>query len=154
MSGQVGDSFLQYAIDGKDATTFAYDEIVGQLKPLGTQPVNKRQAANLTDFIELSDLPSVLPFVQLTDTAVGNISVVPNKLYRQVFDVTNNEEMRKAVQGYATNPEIQKQLAKKNHGLMIQKEGENIIMNVSVRLNTGADFDLSLIHISEPTRPY
>ena len=53
MSGQVGDSFLQYAIDGKDATTFAYDEIVGQLKPLGTQPYNLRAAQTLTNNIEL-----------------------------------------------------------------------------------------------------
>jgi len=144
MSGQVGDSFLQNAIDGKDATTFAYDEIVGQLKTLGTQPYNSRAAQTLTNNIELRDIPSVLPFVNLTNVVPGNISVIPNKLYRQVFDVTNNDEMRQAIQSYTTNPEIQKQLTKKNHNITIQKAGSNLIMNVSMTLNTGANFDRGL----------
>ena len=41
VNGQVGDSFLQYAIDGNNATDFAFDEIVGELKQLKTQKVNK-----------------------------------------------------------------------------------------------------------------
>ena len=40
VNGQVGDSFLQYAIDGNNATDFAFDEIVGELKQLKTQKVN------------------------------------------------------------------------------------------------------------------
>jgi len=61
-SGQVGDSFIQNAIDGGNATDFAFDEIKGKLKKLKTQKVNP--VDNLGSTIDFRD--QNLPFASLS----------------------------------------------------------------------------------------
>tara|TARA_B100001939_G_scaffold69670_1_gene58108 strand:- start:4644 stop:10661 length:6018 start_codon:yes stop_codon:yes gene_type:complete len=133
VNGQVGDSFLQYAIDGNNATDFAFDEIVGELKQLKTQKVNP--VGNLGNSLELRD--TVRPFANLSGMQ-NNISVIPNKKYKQIVEVETNEELRQAIQNYANNPSIQMQLKKLNHGLSIQVKDNSVILDVTVQLNSGS----------------
>ena len=133
-SGQVGDSFLQYAIDGNNATDFAFDEIVGELKQLKTQKVNPVRK-NLGNSLELRD--TVRPFANLSRMK-NNISVIPNKKYKQIVEVETNAEIAQAIQNYANNPSIQMQLKKLNHGLSIQVKDNSVILDVTVQLNSGS----------------
>ena len=132
VNGQVGDSFLQYAIDGNNATDFAFDEIVGELKQLKTQKV--KPVTNLGNSLELRD--QIKPFANLSNLE-KNISVVPNKKYKQIVEIETNAEIAQAVQNYANNPSIQMQLKKLNHGLSIQVKDNSVILDVTVQLDSG-----------------
>ena len=132
VNGQVGDSFLQYAIDGNNATDFAFDEIVGELKQLKTQKV--KPVTNLGNSLELRD--QIKPFANLSNLE-KNISVVPNKKYKQIVEIETNAEIGQAVQNYANNPSIQMQLKKLNHGLSIQVKDNSVILDVTVQLDSG-----------------
>ena len=131
-SGQVGDSFIANILNGGDATDFAFDEITGQLKELGKQKV--KQVGNLGFSIELGD--NIIPFLNLSELS-HNISVVPNKKYKQIVEVETREEIGKAVQNYANNPSIQEQLKKINHGLSIQIKNNTVILDVALQLPNG-----------------
>ena len=131
-SGQVGDSFLQNAIDGGNATDFAFDEIIGDVKQLKKQKVNP--VGNLGNSLELRD--QIRPFANLSKMQ-KNISVIPNKKYKKIVEVETNAEIAQAVQNYANNPSIQEQLKKLNHGISIEIKGNSVILDVTVQLDSG-----------------
>ena len=132
-SGQVGDSFIQNAIDGNNATDFAFDEIIGDVKQLKKQKVkpvdNFASAEPFMDYIK--------PFANLSEM-VNNISVIPNKKYRKIVEVENQPQMVQAIQNYVNNPSVQEVLKKANHGLSIQVKESSVILNVTVQLNSGS----------------
>ena len=132
-SGQVGDSFIQNAIDGGNATDFAFDEIIGDVKQLKKQKITP--VGNLGNTIQFED--QIKPFTNLSKM-VNNISVIPNKKYRKIVEVENPQELVQAIQNYANNPSIQEVLKKANHGLSIQVKESSVILNVTVQLNSGS----------------
>ena len=131
-SGQVGDSFIQHVIDGGNATDFAFDEIIGDVKQLKKQKVNP--VGNLGNSLELRD--QIRPFANLSKLQ-KNISVIPNKKYKKIVEVETNAEIAQAVQNYANNPSIQEQLKKLNHGISIEVKGNSVILDVTVQLDSG-----------------
>lgn len=132
-SGQVGDSFIQNAIDGNNATDFAFDEIKGKLKKLGKQKITFK--SDFGNLVRLDD--EILPFASLGNLKDKNISVVPNKKYRQVIEFDTKEEMQQIINNYANNPSIQEQLKKLNHGLSIQLKENSVILDVALQLDNG-----------------
>ena len=143
-SGQVGDSFLQYAIDGNNATDFAFDEIVGELKKLKRQTLYSYDELVNMGFGDipqsLADVSSfVHPFWNLSKNVqreIGNgaVSVIPNKKYKQVFEIENSDEIGKIVRQYVTNPSVAKQLEKIGHGVSMVLEENSLILDVAVKL--------------------
>jgi len=139
-SGQVGDSFLQYAIDGNNATDFAFDEIVGELKQL------KRQSLYSFDKLENMQFGSVTsidimnnfihPFWNPSKSPAGVVSVIPNKKYKQIFEIENKDEVGKLIRQYVNNPSIRMQLEKQGHGVSMSIVDNNLILDVSVKLGS------------------
>jgi len=132
-SGQVGDSFLQYAIDGKNVTEFAFDEIIGELKTLGKQKVKDGRNFLKSTFMTDSP-PNILPFSNLSKIDLAAVSVIPNKKYKQIIEFTTKEELANAVSNYATNPSIRLQLEKAQHGINIEIVDNTVILDVAVQL--------------------
>ena len=75
----------------------------------------------------------IRPFANLSGMQ-NNISVIPNKKYKQIVEVETNAEIAQAIQNYANNPSIQMQLKKLNHGLSIQVKDNSVILDVTVQL--------------------
>jgi len=146
-SGQVGDSFIQYAIDGNSATDFAFDEIVGDLKKLKRQSLlnfNKLEDMGFGDVQSVNVAGGFLhPFLN-PSAGINNgfkrgaISVVPNKKYKQILEFENIEDVGKLVRQYVTNPSIEPQLLKANHGVSVNIVENNLILDVVVNLG---DYD-------------
>lgn len=146
-SGQVGDSFLQYAIDGNNATDFAFDEIVGELKQLKKQTLHSFNELENMGFGDVTSLNSFNTFVHpfwnpskniAAEYGNGVISVIPNKKYKQIIEFENIEEIGKLVRQYADNPSIKYQLEKIGHGISMVIKDNTVILDVAVKLGNSA----------------
>ena len=137
-SGQVGDSFIQNAIDGGNATDFAFDEIKGQLKELKTQKVVNADRLG-SPFLIGNELVDKLPFVNLSEIPYSSTSVIPNKKYKQIVEFENPEEFVQAFRNYGNNPSIQMQLKKLNHGISVEIKDNTAIFDVALQLGKMRD---------------
>tara|TARA_R100000781_G_scaffold115019_1_gene88520 strand:+ start:360 stop:6386 length:6027 start_codon:yes stop_codon:yes gene_type:complete len=138
VSGQVGDAYLANAIAGGNATDFAFDEIIGEVKQLGKQKVGNTEGLGQA-FLDYVFLPKVLPFMNTSSIPEAAVSTSPYKKYRNVVEFTNNEEYVNAIKSFHANPEIKMLLGKKNHGLIVTKVEDSVVLEVGVQLGKVED---------------
>jgi len=141
-SGQVGDSFIQNAIDGGNATDFAFDEIIGDVKQLKKQRIDLQDFNIVMDSIDNSGtLPNVLPAIPISKEGIDlPITVIPNKKYQKIFEFENTKQFADSLKNYVQNPSIQEQLKKINHAVSVQVvDGNTAVVNVSLKLGKNID---------------